>query len=821
MVATLAFAGSAIYFAWRRVTVALVLTLGATFILGAFVIQIHPASRGGSSLPPTTENQEAVVTAHITKEGRVREDAPGGSSQRVDVETEQIEAGGQTLPVQLGVRLSIYGKTGSADRQAIPSFLYGERLRFPARLNLPRNFRNPGAFDYQGYLEQSRIQAIASVKQQEVQRLPGFSGSHAESVRCRIHRGVLERIHALWPATDAALMEAMVVGEDSFLDRSTRVNFQRSGTYHVLVVSGMNISILALFTFWLLRRFRMSDLPASLASLAMIVGYAILTDEGSPVWRATLMFAVYLGARLLFRERSMLNAIGAAALAVLVFDPRTLFGASFQLTFLCVWLVAGLGMPLLERTIQPYAAGTANLSIVNFDSYLPAEVAQFRLDLRMIAERIRCLIPSRFVLPLLGIAARGTLGILQLLMVSAILQIGLALPMAYYFHRATLMSLPANLFVIPLTQLLMPAAAIALAVSCLWLPAAKPAVWLATWAVEGIAGTVHWLGGSPLSDARVPTPSTLIILCTAVALAVAMILARTRALYFAFGLTALSATAFWIVAIPPHPSTHPGTLEVTAIDVGQGDSILLVLPQGQTLLLDAGGLPTWTHSQMEIGEDVVSPYLWTRGFSRIDAVALSHAHWDHAGGMLAVLRNFRPRELWLTEGALASAELQPLLRQAELSGVRVLVRNSEDSLDWGGARIRILAPDPLPVERAGRPNDDSLVMKVSYGKRSVLLEGDAERPTEQAIVSQELRADLLKVAHHGSATSTIPALLDAVHPQYAVISVGARNVYGHPRREVLDRLGDAHVRTYRTDLDGATSFYLEASGITSQTAALR
>jgi len=616
-------------------------------------------------------------------------------------------------------------------------------------------------------------------------------------------------------------MQAMLIGEDSFLDRSSRMNFQRSGTYHVLVVSGMNISILALFSFWLLRRLRTSDWAAAGISLCIIVAYAILTDEGSPVWRATLMFAIYLGARLLFRERSMLNAIGAAALGIMVFDPEALFGASFQLTFLCVWLVAGLGVPLLERSIQPYATGTTHLSILNLDYHLPPEVAQFRIDLRMIASRIRRFAPTRFVLPSLGLTFRTSLGVLQLLIMSTVLQVGLALPMAYYFHRATVMSLPANLFVIPLTQLLMPTAALALGATYLWSPLAKPAAWLASRSVTGIAGTVGWLGSVRIADARVPTPTGIMIAGSILALAVAMVLARRRTLYFLLGLAALTTTAVWIVAFPPHFKSRPGMLEVTAIDVGEGDSLLLVSPSGKTMLLDSGGLPTWTHSEMEIGEDVVSPYLWSRGFKGLDAVALSHAHWDHAGGMPAILRNFRPKELWLAEGALTSPEIQDLLRQARAEGVRIRVLNGGDRLDWGGTTISVLAPKAVSFDQFRKPNDDSLVMKLSYGRSSVLLEGDAERPTEQEISPQDVRADLLKVAHHGSATSSIPELLQAVHPEYAVISVGNRNLYGHPRWEVLDRLGKAGVRTYRTDMDGATSFFLDGTGVTLPSIDLR
>ena len=207
-------------------------------------------------------------------------------------------------------------------------------------------------------------------------------------------------------AAPAALMDAMVIGEDAFINRPTRADFQRSGIYHVLVVSGMKVSILALVTFWFLRRMRVSDLVAGTITVSLMIAYAFLTALGSPVWRATLMLALYLGARLLYREKSMLNAIGAAALGLMIFNPQVLFGASFQLTFLCVWLVAAVGIPVMERTTQPYARGSRHLDSIFYDFTLPAKVVQFRLDLRMIAGRLQPFFGRPIPLPALAVTSR-------------------------------------------------------------------------------------------------------------------------------------------------------------------------------------------------------------------------------------------------------------------------------------------------------------------------------------------------------------------------------------------------------------------------------
>jgi competence protein ComEC len=268
-------------------------------------------------------------------------------------------------------------------------------------------------------------------------------------------------------------------------------------------------------------------------------------------------------------------------------------------------------------------------------------------------------------------------------------------------------------------------------------------------------------------------------------------------------------------AVYPRAAEHPrNALLFEAIDVGQGDSLLLISPEGKTLLIDGGGFGGGVQQaalEYDIGEEVVSTALWARGMRHLDAVALTHAHSDHMGGLPAILRNFHPNELWTGKNPNVP-DYQALL--AEASSLHIPVRRLQagEEFSLGSLRFNVLAPlhDYVPGDEPA--NNDSVVMRASYGASSVMLEGDAEAPLEEAMLKEPgLNSTVLKVGHHGSNTSTQPGFLARVAPQYAVISCGLHNRYGHPREEVLERLQQAGTLTFRTDLSGAQCFVLDGS----------
>jgi competence protein ComEC len=269
-----------------------------------------------------------------------------------------------------------------------------------------------------------------------------------------------------------------------------------------------------------------------------------------------------------------------------------------------------------------------------------------------------------------------------------------------------------------------------------------------------------------------------------------------------------------VLALVAVAATYPfaakverGNLELAFLDVGQGDGTLVVWPDGKTMLVDGGGLPGAARTGgmrvgMAPGEQAVSAYLWSRGMKRVDVAVLSHPDQDHLLGLAAVLENFEVGELWVGRGA-ETAAYRMLLRTAERRGTRVWHRKRGDAMEMGGGRVEVLWPEGTS-ETGGSENNESLVMRVEFGGFRALLTGDIEKKTERRLAEEDARTDveLLKVAHHGSNTSSTVEFLEATTPRVAVIPVGEGNAYRHPHPRALERMAEAGIWPLRTDRDG-------------------
>lgn len=788
----------------------------ALLCAGSFTRIATPAPR--NIVPPAdfTNGEEVEIVAHITNDGVLL--AGSQRRERIDLQTESIEIGEVNFTQPVGIRATVFSpevskKSGSEIPQ-LPLLNYGDRVRLLAKLRVPRNFRNAGAFDYEGYLHGIGITVLASVKAGNIEILPGQSGSHFGFWRSRIRHSIMDHIRneALWSRDDAALFAAMIMGDDSMLLRDVREEFQQTGVYHLLVVSGMNVALLAFAVFWLARRLRLPEWAASAVTITLSVFYAYVAGMGVPIVRAVLMLSLFLAARLLYRDRSPLNATGFAVLVVLAISPVALFDAGFQLTFLALLAISGIGVPVLERTSSAYREALRHLDATAYDVNLQPKLAQFRLDLRLIAGRMARFIGTRFAHYSVTAAVGAALGLYDLVVVSAITQAVLVLPMRSYFHRAAIIGLPANILVLPLAGIMLNSGVAAIVLSYVSLPLARVAAMIAGASLHWTLRCLNSLAHFHVAQWRVPDASLLIAFLAAAGVLIAFVAVRRRRMVALAGIAGLFVSAGVVAFYSAKPHVEPGKLEITAIDVGQGDSLLVVSPEGRTMLIDAGGSIGPVRSEFDFGEDVVAPYLWSRGLERLDVVVLTHAHGDHSGGMARVVQDFQPAELWVG----INPETPLLTKLYEVAGANhttVRRHTAGEAFNWGGAGIRVLSPPQDWQPKPRRENDDSLALLITYGETSALLAGDLEAKMERFVATESPRADLLKVAHHGSFTSTTPELLAAARPRFAVISAGYRNSFFHPHQIVLKRLEWAHVKTYRTDMLGATTFLLDGKNV--------
>jgi competence protein ComEC len=535
------------------------------------------------------------------------------------------------------------------------------------------------------------------------------------------------------------------------------------------------------------------------------------------------MVTLYLVGHLIYRQRNVLNTIGFASLCLIAASPRSLFESSLQMTVLAVLSIGGIAVPLLERTVHPYLTATRDLRLIALDVKLPPREAQFRVALRMIASGLGNALGKSVGLKFFPWLVRTGLRFVEALFVSCIVELAMSLPMAVYFHRITVFALPVNVVILPLLVVLVPSALLTLIVTLISPTAAAIAGMLTAVLLHAGVGLIQLFAAIRTGDFRIPQPLSMQVACFCILVGASLVFARAgnretpNWLRRAACITMLLAA---VAVVLPRPIDHPhDALLVEAIDVGQGDSLLLITPDGKTMLVDGGGFgggPRQVIQNFDIGEEVVSPLLWSRGIRHLDIVALSHAHSDHMGGLPAVLQNFRPGELWVGNNP-AVPPYVALLDQAHDLGVRVRTLRAGDVATLGSLDVQVLAP--LPNYRPDREpnNNDSLVMRVAYQSTSALLEGDAESPIEREMLGeQNLQSTLLKIAHHGSATSTQPEFLARVSPRYAVISCGLHNHYGHPREEVLRSLQSLRVGTLSTDINGATCFTLDGKNVEAQ-----
>lgn len=701
--------------------------------------------------------------------------------------------GREQFTLELGeharARVSIYLREGE---QGI-DLPYGTPLKVNAKVRTPRNFLNPGSFDYAGYLARQDIFWTASASHTNaVSRQNGQCGNSFWRFLFGLRMASLRKLESLYRGDEytTAMMQAMLLGESSKLQKVWTEDFRRTGTFHALVISGIHVSVLAGVILLLARLLFLPHTTALALATTTAWVYALVCGWQPPVVRSAGAFTLFLIARLFYRRGRLLNLLAAIAIGYLFFDPDALWDASFQLSFLSVLMIGALAVPLFDRTSAPRSAALRHLADGGMDLHFEPAMASFRIEMRLIAETFALALRLKLQRAALVWAALLRFGffIYEAVLTSAIIQIGLALPMILYFHRVSFSGLSANIIVAPLLTAAVPVGFGAILSGWNWVAA------LARFMLQVAHSIAKWHVQFE-SNWRVPDPPLWLSAAFVVAL-VCLSLAqdwrRARRL-----LAMVVCALFGLLYYEPFRAQASGRfLELTAIDVGQGDGLLVRLPDGRHMLVDTGGIVSFgarRKPNLDIGEDVVSPYLWKLGLSHIDVLAITHWHDDHSGGVKAIIANFHPREIWTGANA-------PAIDW----GVPVRSRVAGESFQYGGAEVAVLAPFADYVPSPTPKNNDSLVLRIRFGEHSFLLTGDIERPVESRLLAEAQvgKIDVLKVAHHGSRTSSSQEWVHASQPQFAIISAGEANLYRLPHPAVVERLQAAHAAVLRTDAFG-------------------
>lgn len=676
---------------------------------------------------------------------------------------------------------------------------YGARIRVTATIARTDNYRNPGVSPLSEYLERHGYAATGVVKRpsaiarlEDTRVFPPLAWLYAW--RERLQRELDTR----FDAETAGVLGAAVLGNRHNLSNAASERFREGGTFHVLVISGLHISFIGGIVLLAVRRLTNKRMLQFVLPATIVWGYSIAVGAEASVVRAALMFTFAGFGALLFRPATSLNALGGAALVLLVHSPKELFDPSLQLTFLSVLAIVAIAWPMLRKLAEigswyptsesPYPPDCSR-GLKAFCEVLFWSERHWKHEIERSTHHYRLFkAPSAAVLERWHVQ-RALRYVFGAVVVSVAVQIVLLPQMILYFHRLSLSSLVLNIVVSVLLAVLAAVALAALIVVQVSGTLAAPLFKLAQAVDWLMVHSVDPFANVGVASLRLPEysgwPWLVYVVYYVPLLALMIALNRWQPLARSvkrdrrvLPLVLAQCAFMMILILHPFSARIEKQLRVDFLDVGQGDSALITMPDGTTVLVDGGGRP-FERASRSVGEAVVSEYLWWRGLDRVDYVLATHADADHIDGLNDVVKNFD------VSAALVGRTPANDPEYAKFSSNKINLQtiHAGDVIRFGEVEMKVLWPPPGTEST----NNDSVVLKLQFKQISILFTGDVEKKTENTLRDYDLQADVVKVAHHGSKTSSTNEFVSATKPRFAIISVGKDSMFGHPHAEVVER----------------------------------
>ncbi|MBL8150200.1 MAG: DNA internalization-related competence protein ComEC/Rec2 [Blastocatellia bacterium] len=702
------------------------------------------------------------------------------------------------------------------------SLSIGDHIHALAKIQAEQ-YHNPGVFDAKTW-EQEYLLTISIGRLELLEVLVNCQPTAIEKLQQYINR----EIEQSFTEESMGLLKASILGNGHFLTDAIDDRFRRSGTYHILVISGSHIALLALIIDYFLRLITKHRASRLVIIGLCLWGYALLTGLQPPVFRAVLMSSFLLFGLLIWRKVAAGNFLGLSGLLILAIDPKVLFGASFQLTFIAVAVILLLVLPLMQRVEAigrwqpsrktPYPPNCSRQvkwlaellywSGSRFASEMAESPIKYRLEKNKWAlhlERYGLQKPLRYIF--------------LLLTTSTFVQLALLPLSIYYFNRVSPIGIFLNITAEVMMTLLLALFLIFSIIGTLipWLvPVVASLVELFCNLFVMVASTssTNWITSFRIAHFS-GVFQLFYIIYELFFLALMVFVGRWNPLQLrrsSLGLATkislgIATLLFLIILLPVKTekllgtaSTSKDKLSLSFLDVGQGDAIFIKFPSGKSMLIDAGG--SFFKGSFSVGEQVVSRYLWWRSVEELDYVVATHSDLDHIQGLSDVIENFRVKTAVVSGFAQEDPNLEDFKKKAAEYGIKLSIWSQGESFEIDGVKIDILWPSRNSFARLD--NNCSLVMRLIYGEKVFLLTGDIEKEAEKFILKSvsALESDLLKVPHHGSRTSSSEEFLKAVSPKIAIISAPKWSRFNHPHSEVVERYCQKGVKVYQTGISG-------------------